>query len=144
MLGFPNANASRGKYPTMRHAYEKVHTRYVDGMGIVSLDPPCTGRAHFGKLGEKLPCNVCYEVPHNKTFCKWMHEKSNADSGTDHFKLGFLNLAKRANAHCADKNTAIKALRHVLDVCETSVQSAMHTIDARLPPMPMATRHAKS
>ena len=31
-------------------------------------------------------------------------------------------LAKHANAHHADKNTAIKALRRVSDVCETLVQ----------------------
>ena len=47
-LGIPKANALRGKYPVMRHAYEKVHWRYVDGMGIVSLDPPCTGKARSG------------------------------------------------------------------------------------------------
>ena len=33
-LGVPNANALRGKYPIMRHAHEKVHWRYVDGMGV--------------------------------------------------------------------------------------------------------------
>ena len=109
-LGIPNANALRGKYPVMRPAYEKVHSRYVDGMGIVSLDPPYTGKVRFGDSGEKLPCNPCYEVPRNKTPCKWMREERNADSSTEHFKLGFLNLAKRANAHRADKNTAIKAL----------------------------------
>ena len=91
-------------------------------MGIVSLDPPCTGKARVGDSGEKLPCNPCYEVPRNKTLCKWMREERNADSSTEHFKLGFLNLAKRANAHRADKNTAITALRRVSDVCETLVQ----------------------
>ena len=81
-LGIPNANALRGKYPVMRHAYEKVHSRYVDGMGIVSLDPPCTGKARFGDSGEKLPCNPCYEVPRNKALCKWMREGRSADFGT--------------------------------------------------------------
>ena len=81
-LGTPNANALRGKYPVMRHAYEKVHSRYVDGMGIVSLDPPCTGKARFGDSGEKLPCNPCYEVPRNKALYKWMREERNTDSGT--------------------------------------------------------------
>ena len=105
-LGIPNANALRGKYPVMRHAYEKVHWRYVDGMGIVSLDPPCTRKARFSDSGEKLPCNPCYEVPRNKTLCKWMREEPNAYSSTEHFKPGFLNWAKRANAHCADKPAA--------------------------------------
>ena len=35
----PNANALRGRWPVMQHAHEKVHWMYVDGMGIVSLDP---------------------------------------------------------------------------------------------------------
>ena len=39
--------------------------------------------------------------------CKWMREGRNADSSTPHIKLGFPNLAKRANAHHADKHTAI-------------------------------------
>ena len=81
-LGIPNTNALRSKYPVMRHAYEKVHSRYVDGMGIVSLDPPCTGKACFGDFGEKLPYNPCYEVPRNKAPCKWMREERNTDSGT--------------------------------------------------------------
>ena len=81
-MGIPNANALRGKYPVIRHAYEKFHWSYVDGMGIVSLDPPLAGKARFGDSGEKFPCNPCYEVPRNKALCKWMREEGNADSGT--------------------------------------------------------------
>ena len=55
-LGVPNANALRGQYPVMRHAHEKVHWRYVDGMGTVSMNPLCTRVALFGESGEKLPC----------------------------------------------------------------------------------------
>ena len=121
-LGIPNANALRGKYAVMRHAYEKVHWRYVHGMGIVSLDPTCIGKARFGESGEKLSCNPCYEVPRNKTLCNWMRQERNAKSSTEHFKLRFLKLAKRANAHRADKNTTITALRRVSHVCETVVQ----------------------
>ena len=110
-LDIPNSNGLHGKYPVMRHAYEKVHWRYVDGMRIVSLDPPCTRKAHFGASSEKLPCNPCHEVPHNKTPCKWMRKDYNTDSNTEHFKLGFLNLAKRTNAHRANKNNACAAAR---------------------------------
>ena len=53
--------------------------------------------------------------------CKWMREERNADSGTPHFKLGFLKLAKRADAHCANKHSAVRVLRHVSNVCETLV-----------------------
>ena len=86
---------------------------YGDGMGIVSLDPPCTRKARYGEFGEKLPCTPCHEVPHNPPMCKWMREECNADSGTPHFKLGVLKLAKRANAHRADKRIAISTLRRV-------------------------------
>ena len=99
-LGIPIANALRGRYPVMRYAYEKVHWMYVDGMGIVSLDPPCPRKACYGESSEKLPCTPCHEVPRNPTMCKWMHKERNANSGTPHFKLGFVKLAKRACAHC--------------------------------------------
>ena len=49
--GIPNANAICSRHPTMRHAYEKIHRMYVDGMGILSLDPPCTRLAHYGEFG---------------------------------------------------------------------------------------------
>ena len=58
-LGIPNANALRGKYPIMRHAHEKVHFRYVGGMGVQSVDPPCTRVARIGDSGEQLPCVPC-------------------------------------------------------------------------------------
>ena len=59
---------------------------------------------------------------------KWMREERNADSSTPHFKLGFLKLAKRAYAHGADKQIAIKALHRVSHCCETLVQkNVMHT-----------------
>ena len=53
-FGVPNANALRGQYPVMRYAHEKVHWRYVDGMGTVSMNPPCTKVAPVGESGEKL------------------------------------------------------------------------------------------
>ena len=87
-LGVPNANALRGKYPIMRHAHEKVHWRYVDGMGVQSVDPPCTGAARIGDSGEQLPCVPCAAVPSHPTMCVWMREERNADSSTPHFKLG--------------------------------------------------------
>ena len=43
-LGVPNANALRGKYPIMRRAHEKVHWRYVDAMGVQSVNPPVPER----------------------------------------------------------------------------------------------------
>ena len=91
-------------------------------MGIVSLEPLCTRKACCGDSSKKLPCNPCYAVPCNKTLCKWMREERNADSSMEHFQLGFLNSAKRANVHRADKNTAIKALCRVSDVCEALLQ----------------------
>ena len=41
--------------------------------------------------------------------CVWMREERNADSSTPHFKLGFLNLTKRANGYRADKRNAVDA-----------------------------------
>ena len=121
-LGVPNANALRGKYPIMRHAHEKVHWRYVDGMGVQSVDPPCTGAARIGDSGEQLPCVPCAAVPSHPTMCVWMREERNADSSTPHFKLGFLNLTKRANGYRADKRNAVQVLQRVSDVCQTLVQ----------------------
>ena len=121
-LGVPTANALRGQYPVMWHAHKKVHWRYVDGMGTVSMDPPCTGVAQVGDSGEKFPCAPCYEVPRHPTMCKWMREERHADLGTPLFKLGFLKLAKRADAHRADKHSAVRVLHHVSNVCETLVQ----------------------
>ena len=40
-----------------------------------------------------------------------------ADSGTVHWKLGFLKLAERAAGHRAEKRAAIQELRRVSDVC---------------------------
>ena len=51
-LGVPKADALRGQYPVMQHAHEKVHWRYVDGMGTVSMDPLCIGVARDGESGE--------------------------------------------------------------------------------------------
>ena len=82
----------------------------------------CTGVARVGESGQKLLCTPCYEVPRHPTMCKWMREQRNADSGTPHFKLGFLKLAKHADAHRADKHSAVRVLRHVSNVCETLVQ----------------------
>ena len=122
LLGVPNANALRGKYPIMRHAHEKVHWRYVDGMGVQSVDPPCTGAARIGDSGEQLPCVPCAAVPSHPTMCVWMRKERNADSSTPHFKLGFLNLTKRANGYRADKRNAVQVLQRVSDVCQTLVQ----------------------
>ena len=61
-LGVPNANALRGQYPVVRHAHEKVHWRYLDGMGTVSMNPPCTGVAPVGESGEKLLCAEVAQV----------------------------------------------------------------------------------
>ena len=102
-LGVPNANALRGKYPIICRAHEKVHWRYVDGMGVQSVDPPYTGAAHIGDSGEQMPCVPCVAVPSHPTMCVWMREERNADSSTPHFKLGFLNLTKCANGYRADK-----------------------------------------
>ena len=51
-----------------------------------------------------------------------MREERNADSSMPHFKLGFLNLTKRANGYRADKRNAVQVLQRVSDVCETLVQ----------------------
>ena len=58
-LGVPNANALRGQYPVMRHAHEKGPWRYVDGMGMVSMNP---GVALVGESGKKLPCAEVAQV----------------------------------------------------------------------------------
>ena len=88
----PNRVALRGRYPLTRHAYEKVHWIYVDGMGTKSLDPPCTRVGEVGESGEQLPCAPCAALPRHPTMCTWMREERNADSSTPHFKLGFLKL----------------------------------------------------
>ena len=54
--------------------------------------------------------------------CVWMREERNADSSTPHFKLGFLNLTKRANGYRADKRNAVQVLQRVSDICQTLVQ----------------------
>ena len=59
----------------------------------------------------------CHAIKHSANRCV-----RNATLIPARNKLGFLNMAKRANAHCANKNTAIKALRRVSDVCQTLVQ----------------------
>ena len=53
-LGVPSAHVLRGCYPLMRHAHEKVHRFYVDGVGCFSRDPPCTREARFDENGKQM------------------------------------------------------------------------------------------
>ena len=62
-LGVPNANALRGKYPIMRHAHEKVHCRYVDGMGVQSVDPPVLERPALVTVVKNCPVFHALQCP---------------------------------------------------------------------------------
>ena len=106
-LGVSSALVLRGCYPLMRHAHEKVHWFYVDGVGCFSRDPPCTREARVDESGNPIPCIPCEALPRDNTLCKWMREERTADSGTVHWKLGFLKLAERA-AGCACKRCVVR------------------------------------
>ena len=121
-LSVSSALILRGCYPLMRHAHEKVHWFYVDGVGCFSCDPPYTREAWVDESGNLLPCIPCEALPRDSTLCKWMREEHTADSGTVHWKLGFLKLAERAAGHRAEKRAAFQELRRVSDVCQTLVQ----------------------
>ena len=54
-FGVSSALVLRGCYPLMRHAHEKVHWFYVDGVGCFSRDPPCTREARVDESGNPLP-----------------------------------------------------------------------------------------
>ena len=115
-------------------------------MGDHVIGPPCTKKACVGEFGEILRCTLCHEVPRNPTMCEWMCEECNAVSSTPHFKLGFMNLAKRAYTHHADKHSAIKGLHRVSGVRETLVQKCdAHKALIRtvgVDDRPLASRHA--
>ena len=120
--GVSSALVLHGCYPLMCHAHEKVRWFYVDGVGCFSRDPPCTREARVDESGNPLPCIPCEALPRDSTPCKWMREERTADSGTVHWKLGFLKLAERAAGPRAEKRAAIRELRCVSNVCQTLVQ----------------------
>ena len=66
------------------------------GWGSVSGPPPIPERPALFTSVNNCPVFPCAAVPSHPTMCVSMREERNADSSTPHFKLGFLNLTKRA------------------------------------------------
>ena len=96
----------RSKYPIMRHAHEKVHSRYMDGMGVQSVDPPCTGAALIGDSGEQLPCVPCAAPPSHPTMCVWMRNvRSSQKQQPERRKRHHAARRKRRHAGQQEKET---------------------------------------
>ena len=83
----------------------------MDGVGCFSRDPPCKGEAQVDDSGHLMPCTPCEALPRDPTMCKWMREERTADSSTEHWKLGFLQLSERATGHRVEKRAVFRELR---------------------------------
>ena len=124
-LGVPNANALRGQYPVMRHAHEKVHWRYFNGMGTVSVNPPCTGVAPVGESGEKLPCSSSSgRSSVNTTSSSTSISNSTSGSGTSPAK-------KKAPAKRGTKRDQLRRAAIAIAITRAQPKSSQFAASAR-------------
>ena len=75
----------------------------VDGLGLESVDPPCTGEGSIDSTGCIVPCSPCAGVRGSVVLHRWMVEAREPDKGVQHWKLGFEALCIRADGHCLEK-----------------------------------------
>ena len=58
-FGIKGANDLRRAYPLLCHGHEKAAWCVVDGLGLESVDPPCTGEGPYDSMGCIVPCSPC-------------------------------------------------------------------------------------
>ena len=73
-FGFKDANHLRRAYPLLRHGHVKASWRLVDGLGLDSVDPPCTGEGSYDSTGCIVPCSPCAGVRGSVVLHRWMVE----------------------------------------------------------------------
>ena len=126
-FGIKDANHLRRAYPLLRHRHEKASWRLVDGLGLESVDPPCTGKGSYDSTGCIVPCSPCAGVRGSVVLHRWMVEARERDNDVQHWKLGFEALCIRADGHHREKRTVSQKLarcihrrQHLMNKCAES------------------------
>ena len=84
-FGIKDANHLRRAYPLLRHGHDKASWRLVDGLGLESADPPCTGEGCYDSTGCLVPCSPCAGVTGTVVLHRWMVEAREPDKGVQHW-----------------------------------------------------------